>query len=359
MTKSLRATLCGLRVAAGAVAGAEDRLAAQRDRHPVGVDRDVVLGHSLPVADGLLHHPHHPLVALDDGGGVAGVGRVHAGEQVAERVQHHVGLAEGRQHLADVAEERGVRPDDQDAAALKGAAVSVEQVGGAVQRGDRLAGARAALDDQHAGQVGADHPVLLGLDGGDDVGHPAGPRGRDGGDEGRLAGQRALVFVGQLVQVEDLVIDAGDDALPRVDMATADQADRVTRGGGVERPCGGGSPVDQLQLVIVIAQANPADVKSVLLIVVGAAEAQAALGQVKLRDSLLVLGRGYVPLQARLVGAAGTAPGADVRQFPLTALSCLVKQGVEHRHVFLLRPDGTGIAGSFIRAFRFAFRGRP
>ena len=157
-------------------------------------------------------HPDHPLVALDDRGGVAGVGRAHAGEQVAERVQHHVGLAEGRQHLADVAQERGVRADDQDAAALEGAAVGVEQVGGAVQRGDRLAGAGAALDDQHARQVGADHPVLLGLDGRDDVGHPAGARRGDRRDQRGLAGKRAPVFVGQLVQVEYLVVDAGNDA---------------------------------------------------------------------------------------------------------------------------------------------------
>ena len=119
-----------------------------------------------------------------------------------------------------------------------------------------------------------------------------------------------------------------------------------------------GPPVDQLQLVIVIAQANPANVKSALLIVVGAAEAQAALGQVQLSDSLLVLRRGDVTLQTGLVGAAGAAPGADGRQLPLAALSCLVEQGVEHRHVFLLGPDGGGVAGRAGRAFRFAFRGR-
>ncbi len=274
------------------------------------------LRHPLPVADRLPHDPDHPLVALDHGGGVTVVGRVHAGEQVPERVQHHVGLAEGRQHLADVAQEGGVRADDQHAAALQGAAVGVQEVGGAVQRGDRLAGARAALDDQDARQVGADYPVLLGLDGRDDVGHPAGARRGDRRDERGLAGKRAFVFVGQLVQVEYLVIDAGDDALPRVDVAAANQSDRVTRRRGVERPRGRGPPVDQLQLVIVIAQADPADVKSGLLIVVRAAEAQSALGQVELGNSFLVLGRGNVALQAGLVSAAGAAPGAHVRPAP-------------------------------------------
>jgi hypothetical protein len=141
-------------------------------------------------------------------------------------------------------------------------------------------------------------------------------------------------------------------------VATADQADRVARRRGVESPRGRGSPVDQLQIVIVIAQANPADVKSALGIVVRTAEAQAALGQVELGYSLLVLGRGNVTLQTCLVSAAGAAPGTDARQFLLAALSRLVKQAVEHRHVFLLRPDGTGVTGRFTRAFRFAFRGR-
>src|ERR1700761_9472953 len=281
---------------AGAVAGAEDRLARQGNGDAVGIDGYIALWHSLPVTDHLLHHPHHPLVTLDDGGGVAGVGRAHAREQVAEGVQHHVGLPEGREYLADVAEEGDVRADDQDAAAFQGAAVSVEEVGGAVQGGDRLAGSRATLDDEDAGELGADHAVLLGLDRGDHIDHAAGPRARNGRDEGGLARERAFVFVGQLVQVEYFVVDAGDLAQPRIDVAAADQADRVTRGGGVEGPCRGGTPVDQLQLVIVIAQPNAADVKHVLHVVVGTAEAQAALGQVQLGYSLLVLGGGDVPL---------------------------------------------------------------
>jgi hypothetical protein len=68
-----------------------------------------------------------------------------------------------------------------------------------VQRGDRLAGAWAALDDEDTRQLGADHPVLLCLDGRDDVGHAAGPRRGDRRDERGLAGKSAFVFLGQLV----------------------------------------------------------------------------------------------------------------------------------------------------------------
>ena len=67
------------------------------------------------------------------------------------------------------------------------AAVGVQQVRGTVQRDGGLAGAGAALDDEHAVVVGADDPVLLGLDGLDDVAHPAGAAG------GQRRQQRGLV----------------------------------------------------------------------------------------------------------------------------------------------------------------------
>src|SRR5262249_37237524 len=127
----------------------------------------------------------------------------------------------GREYLGDVAEEGRVRPDDQHATALESAPVGVEQVGGAVQRGDRLPGAGAALDHEDAGQAGADDTVLLGLNGGDHVRHPAGAGAADRGDQGRLAGQARAVPGGQLVEVEDLIVEAGDRAAAGVDVAAA------------------------------------------------------------------------------------------------------------------------------------------
>ena len=76
------------------------------------------------------------------------------GDEVGEHRQLDAGLAERRQHLLDVAEEQPVGPDDEHALALEREAVRVEQVGGAVQRDDGLAGARTALHDEHAGQLG-------------------------------------------------------------------------------------------------------------------------------------------------------------------------------------------------------------
>ena len=76
----------------------------------------------------------------------------HVGHEVGQHGQLDAGLAERRQHLLDVAEEQPVGPDHQHALALEREAVRVEQVGGAVQGHHRLAGARAALHDEHAGQ---------------------------------------------------------------------------------------------------------------------------------------------------------------------------------------------------------------
>jgi hypothetical protein len=137
---------------------------------------------------------------------------------------------------------------------------------------------------------------------------------------------------------------AGNGTPPGVDVPAADQAHRIARCRRVERPGGGRAPVNELELVIVIAQADTADVKSVPLLVVGAAKAQSTLGQVELGEPLRVLGRGNIPFQPGLVGAAGRSVGAHARQLPLAALPCLVKQAVEHTHVILLRPHGRGVA---------------
>ena len=97
------------------------------------------------------------------------------GHQVAEGGDLHARLAQAGEHLLDVRQEHAVGAHDQDPLTLEREAVAVEQVGGPVQRHDRLAGAGTALDDQDAGQLRADDDVLFDLDGGDDVGQAARP----------------------------------------------------------------------------------------------------------------------------------------------------------------------------------------
>ena len=63
----------------------------------------------------------------------------------------------------------------------------VEEVRGAVQRDCGLAGAGPARDDEHAGDVGADRLVLLGLDRRDDVAHAAGAVALERGEQRAFA----------------------------------------------------------------------------------------------------------------------------------------------------------------------------
>ena len=326
---------------AGPVAGPQD--AVPRHRHPdaVGADLQVARWHLLAIPHRPAQHVDHLEVALDHRGfGVVVGGGPDTREQLGDRAEHHVGLAQRRQDLADVAQEGGVRPDDQDAAAFQGPAVGVEQVRGPVQRRDRLAGARAALDDQDALQARAYHPVLLGLDGGDHVAHPAGAAGGDAGDQHGLAGQGFPVRFGQPVQVEDLVVDAGDGAVPGVNVAAPDQAVRVLRGGGVKGMRGRRAPVDKPRLELVVPQADPADVQLGRALTrgfgVGAAEAQAVLHRVQLGQPAALFARGDLALHPGLESTARAAAAVGLRERALSPLPCRIKQAVKHIDISLL-----------------------
>ena len=125
---------------------------------------------SLTVADGLGHDRGHARVAFE----ASHLDRLgpldrHVGHERRGRGQVGAGLAQRRQHLLDVAEEEAVRPDHEHALALERVPVGVQEVRGAMERDRGLAGTRAALHDEHAGEWRADDLVLLGLNRGDDV----------------------------------------------------------------------------------------------------------------------------------------------------------------------------------------------
>ena len=97
----------------------------------------------LPVLQRSPHHAGHAPVTLDlrRRGRVLGARLVGRLEPVDGR-ELHVVLAEGRQHLVDVAQEDAVRPDDQHPLGAEPTPVRVEEVRGAVQRHRRLPRAR-------------------------------------------------------------------------------------------------------------------------------------------------------------------------------------------------------------------------
>ena len=327
--------------AAGLDPGALADVGRHAHRHAVDADLQVSLRYPLPVPDRGAQDPDHPQVALEDGGfrGVLG-GRADAGEQLAQRGHHHVGLAQRREHLADVAQEGGVRADDEHAAPLQRLAVRVQQVRRTVQRGHGLAGAGAALDDQDAGQRGTDHPVLLGLDGGDHVAHPPGTAAPDRGQQHGLADQPPPVGFAHAVEVEYLVIQAHDGAAAGIEMPPAEQAGRVVRRGRVKRACGRGPPVDKNRLVLVIVQPDPADIKGAVIGVVHPAEAQATLDAIQLGKPSGLLSGGDFALEAGGEGTARTAATVYFTQGCVAPLARRIQQPVEHGNVILLVPNG-------------------
>ena len=193
------------------------------------------------------------------------------------------GLAQGREHLLDVAQEERVGPDHEHALALEREAVRVEQVGGAVQGHRGLAGAGAALDDEHAGEGGADDLVLLALDGADDVAHVARAglaergqqRARAAQDhavgEQALAGGVAVVpphrrgrrRCGRLPGGVDevLVLESDHRTAAHGQVAAPGQALGVEAGGPVEGLGHGGAPVDDERLVVGARDGQAPDVE--------------------------------------------------------------------------------------------------
>ena len=179
--------------------------------------------------------------------------------ELADRGEHDAGLAERRQHRLDVLQERPRRADDEHTAGRQLLAMGVEQVGGSVQRDRGLAGARPALHDERAAELGPDDRILLGLDGGDDVGHAPGPLGGECRHQRGLALQLQPVGVEEL-GVEHLVVDPDDLAALAGQVAARERTERCRRGGLVERSRLRHPPVEQQRLQVVVAQADPPDV---------------------------------------------------------------------------------------------------
>ncbi len=322
--------------ARGAVPGRVAGALVQPEGVPAEVDVDRPPRHPLAVVHGLRHHVGHPDGALDLGGpgGLARRGG-DPGVQLGDRGQQDVGLAQGGQHLLDVAQEGEVRADDQHAPARQPLAVGVEQVGGAVQGDDGLACARTPLHHQHAVEVAADDAVLLALDGGHDVAHAPGALLVQGGQQGRLAVERGAVGLGQPVEVEQVIVDADDAPSPGLQMAPAGHAHRDGGRGAVERLGHRGAPVDEEPCLVVVRQAQAADIEGFLTRKVEAPETQAVLDGPQPREALGVHPGERVALGAVLVGAA-TALGEHAVKLLPRARPQQVEPLVEPGDVFLL-----------------------
>lgn len=312
----------------------------EREDLPLHLDLHGLVRHALPVADGGLQHLDHHRAALERGGlGGLDPAGLHAGEEVGLRTQQHARLGQGGQHVGDVAQERGVRADQQHAAGGEFPPVRVEQVRRPVQRHRRLAGARAALDHQHTGQRRADDLVLFDLDGLDDVPHAAGAPGVQRGQQRRLAGQFLVAGGGGGGDVEHLVVEAGHLPLPGAQVPPPAYALRVGGGGEVERARGRGAPVDQqrVEVAVTVEDADAADVVAGAVLAVEATEAEPFLHGGELLDLFGVHAHGTVALRLGLAGPAGRPQLLGEPAGGL--LTQLVEAVVEHGDVLLLAPD--------------------
>jgi hypothetical protein len=215
-----------------------------------------------------------------------------------------------------------------------------------VQRHGRLAGARAALHDQHSVERRPDDPVLLGLDGLDDVPHPAGAARGQRGEQRRLAGQSFVDGVAGRLQVEHLVVEPHDGAAAGADLPAPLHAVGGGRGRQVERPGRRRPPVHQQRAMVVrlVEDTDAPDVPRLgpVLFEVEPAEAEPGLHRAVLGHLVGVEGNSAVALGLRLWGAAGLAQ--QRREAARGLLAHFVQPSIQSRDVSLLVGNVRGVA---------------
>jgi hypothetical protein len=210
------------------------------------------------VVRGARQHLADPQAPLDPGRcrGVEALG-AHRVDDVAEGTQRHGVLAERREHPLDVGRVGGGGSDHEDPAGLVAAPVAVEQVCGTVQGHDGLAGAGATADLRDPPGAGPDRLVLVALDRRDDVAHLGTAAARDRGHESPVTDDDE---VGWRLGDHEVVLDADDVGSLAPQHSPPQYAHRLHRGGSVERGGGRSPPVDDQRLVVVVTDAEPADV---------------------------------------------------------------------------------------------------
>ena len=142
------------------------------------------------------------------------------------------------------------------------------------------------------------------------------------------------------VEVEHLVVDPGHLAQPGADVPAPADALRPGRGGDVERPRRGRSPVQQQRLVValVVDDAEPADVPALAVLEVQPTEAEPVLRGVELAEPAGPLRGRAVPLGHALV-RGGHAADQGLGEVAGGSLAQPIELLVEHRHVLLLGRD--------------------
>ena len=305
----------GTAARAGALHDAGRLRPSEVERPAVDDDDEILREWVLPITDRARDDLRHPDVALDP----RRLGLVLRPDAVLRleprgRGELDLFLAERREDLVDVAQEDGVGAHEEHPLRSEALPVRVEEVGRAVERDGRLARPGAALDDEHAGQLGPDRLVLLDLDRGDDVGHAPGAGPVDRREQRALAHDREPGRARGL-RVEHLVVETDQVApvaRPRVEVAAPHHAERGDGRRPVERLGDGRPPVDDERRLLLVEDGDAPDVEAGVAVVtphVEAPEAERGVADVEGGQPAPGQRVGGVPLEPGLVGPALTDLG--------------------------------------------------
>ena len=187
-----------------------------------------------------------------------------------------------------------------------------------MQRDDGLAGARAALHDEHALVRRADDDVLLSLDGGDDVAELSAAALAQRRQERALAAKLrsvAQTVVGPDAEValaEEFVFDGGQPAAVDHEVPAAHQPHRLATRRAIKRLGDRRAPVDDQLVVVAVVHRETPDVEGLRLAarvgsLVDAPEHQRAVADVDVVEHLHQLLVEIVALDPLLGGAAHLA----------------------------------------------------
>ena len=205
-----------------------------------------------------------------------------------------------------------------------------------MQRDHGLAGAGTAGDQHHALVGGPDGAVLLGLDRGHDRVHRAVTGAGELGQQRTLADDRQARGR-RVVGVEQVVLDAEHALTTAAQDPPPDHTEGVGLRGLVEHRSGRRPPVDQHHVVVLVAQADPADVAPHVADLgahVEAAEDQPLVGGVQgghpagsLEDHGVALHQAALvadpaPLEAFLGERAGRESACSIWAYTVSTYSC-------------------------------------
>ena len=173
-----------------------------------------------------------------------------------------------------------------------------------MQRHSSLTGTRATLHNTHTRQLRADNRILLCVHRRYNSTHTAGTLLIQRSQQRSLTVQGVRVLQHGLV--EDLVLNIYDGAALQHQVTTATHAHRLKRGGLVEGTRLGGTPVHEKATLVIVGNADAADVAHsirTLAVHVQAAEGQARIHGVQLSQAILVIGCEGITLRTVLVPA--------------------------------------------------------